>query len=105
MLHLNKMINLDTGALQTETTGKKIVRKLQEYLFSKMSPDERAILPEDKIQHLLVGVCDLLYSIFQQYAQKKTKKKQLLHQSFTPILYLVIHCRLVTNLSWPLILK
>ena len=72
MLHLNKMINLDTGALQTEATGEKIVRKLQEYLLSKMSPDERAVLPEDKIQCLLVGVCDLLYSIFQQYAQKST---------------------------------
>ena len=72
MLHLNKMINLDTGALQTETTGEKIVCKLQEYLLSKMSPDERAVLPEDKIQHLFVGVCDLLYSIFQQYAQEST---------------------------------
>ena len=72
MLHLNKMINLDTGALQTETMGEKIVHKLQEYLLSKMSPGERAILPEDKIQRLLLGVCDFLYSIFQQYAQETT---------------------------------
>ena len=55
MLHLNKMINLDTGALQTKTTGEKIVCKLQEYLLSKMSPDKCAVLPEDKIQRLLVG--------------------------------------------------
>ena len=56
MLHLNKMINLYTDALQTEMTGEKIVWKLQEYLLSKMGPDERAVLPEDKIQCLLVGV-------------------------------------------------
>ena len=40
ILNLNKMVNLDTSKLQTETTGEKIVLKLQEYLLSKMSPDE-----------------------------------------------------------------
>ena len=46
--------------------------KLQEYLLNKMSPDECAVLPEDKIQRLLVRVCDFLYSIFQQYVQETT---------------------------------
>ena len=56
MLNLNKMINIDTRKLQTETTGEKIVRQLQDYLLQHASADERAVLPEDKIQHLLVGV-------------------------------------------------
>ena len=47
---------MDTSKLQTETTGERIVQKLQEYLLSKMSPDKQDVLPEDKIQCLLVGV-------------------------------------------------
>ena len=50
------MINLDTAQLQTETTGAKIVQKLQEYLLTQVSASETAVLPEDKIQCLLVGV-------------------------------------------------
>ena len=50
------MINLDPEQLKTETTGEHIVRQLQEYLLSKMDPKERAVLPEDKIQRLLIGV-------------------------------------------------
>ena len=53
---VDDIINLDTEKLQTETTGEKIVRKLQEYLLQKDKPLEMAILPEDKIQRLLVGV-------------------------------------------------
>ena len=54
VFNLDKMINLDTAKLQTETTGAKIVQKLQEYLLSHTQ--EAAVLPEDKIQRLLVGV-------------------------------------------------
>ena len=50
----DKMINLDMAKLQTETTGAKIVQKLQEYLLSHTQ--EAAVLPKDKIQCLLVGV-------------------------------------------------
>ena len=50
------MINLDPEQLKTETTGEHIVRQLQEYLLSRTNPDERAVLPDDKIQQLLVGV-------------------------------------------------
>ena len=53
---IDRMINLDTAQLQTETTGVKIVQKLQEYLLTQMSASETAVLPEDKIQRLLVGV-------------------------------------------------
>ena len=50
------MINLDTAELKTEETGQKIIQKLQEWLLQKSSGDMVAILPEDKIQRLLVGV-------------------------------------------------
>ena len=53
---IDRMINLDTSQLQTKTTGAKIVQKLQEYLLTQMSASETAVLPEDKIQRLLVGV-------------------------------------------------
>ena len=56
VLELDKMINLDPRELKTEATGEKIIRQLQEYLLSKVDTDERAVLPEDKIQRLLVGV-------------------------------------------------
>ena len=56
ILNLDKMVHLDTSQLHTETTGKKIIKQLQEYLLSKVSADERAVLPENKIQRLLGGV-------------------------------------------------
>ena len=50
------MINLDPRELKTEATGERIVCQLQEYLLLKVDADECAVLPEDKIQRLLVGV-------------------------------------------------
>ena len=50
------MVNLDTRQLHIETTGQKIIKQLQEYLLSKVSADEQAVLPENEIQRLLVGV-------------------------------------------------
>ena len=56
VLEVDKIINLDASQLKTEETGEKIVTKLQQWLLSKTEPDQRAVLPEDKIQRLLVGV-------------------------------------------------
>ena len=55
------MINIDAKKLQTETTGEKIVHQLQDYLLQHTSADERAVLPEDKIQRLLVGISLLFF--------------------------------------------
>ena len=55
ILNLDKMVNLDTRQLHTKTTGEKIIKQLQEYLLNKVSADERPVLPENKIQCLLVG--------------------------------------------------
>ena len=40
VLNPNKMINIDAKKLQTETTGEKIVRQLQDYLLQHTSADE-----------------------------------------------------------------
>ena len=56
VLELDEIINLDTTKLQTETTGEKIVAEIQAWLLTKASSQETAVLPEDKLQRLLVGV-------------------------------------------------
>ena len=44
------------------------MRKLQEYLLQKDKPLEMAILPEDKIQHLLVGVTISILLLTSEFA-------------------------------------
>ena len=64
VLEVDKIINLDTSQLKTEETGEKIVTKLQQWLLTKTEPDQRAVLPEDKIQRLLVGVSRIILQIY-----------------------------------------
>ena len=63
VFNIDEIINLDTQKLQTETTGAKIVSKIQDWLLTRVSSQETAILPEDKMQRLLVGVSNLLLLI------------------------------------------
>ena len=56
IFNLEEAINLDASRLQTETTGEKIVKQIQEWLLTKVNSSETAVLPEDKMQRLLVGV-------------------------------------------------
>ena len=72
VLNLNKMVNLDTKQLHTETTGEKIVKQLQEYLLNKVSANEWAVLPEDKIQCLLVGVTYFLTSRYLKFFKRSS---------------------------------
>ena len=53
---VDAIINLDTQKLQTETTGAKIIEEIQEWLLTRVSSQETAVLPDDKVQRLLVGV-------------------------------------------------
>ena len=53
---VEEAINLDASKLETETTGERIVKQIQEWLLTKVSSSETAVLPEDKMQKLLVGV-------------------------------------------------
>ena len=53
---MDEIINLDTQKLQTEATGAKIVAEIQDWLLTRVGSQETAVLPEDKMQRLLVGV-------------------------------------------------
>ena len=55
-MNVDEIINLDTSLLQTETMGEKIVRELQEWLLTNPAAPNMAVLPDDKIQRILVGV-------------------------------------------------
>ena len=61
---MNEVINLDASQIQTETTGARIVKEIQEWLLSKEVPEEMAVLPEDTTQCLLVGVSIFDCSLF-----------------------------------------
>ena len=56
IFNMDEIINLDPTKLKAEETGERIVRKIQEWLISETSAGERAALPEDVTQHLLIGV-------------------------------------------------
>ena len=58
---MDDIINLDTTKLQTEATGQKIVKDIQEWLLTRSSSQETAVLPDDKVQRLLVGVCTFFF--------------------------------------------
>ena len=53
---MDELINLNTTKLQIGATGEWIVKKIQEWLLTRVSSQETAVLPEDKVQRLLVGV-------------------------------------------------
>ena len=59
---VDAIINLDTQKLQTETTGAKIIEEIQEWLLTRVSSQETAVLPDDKVQRLLVGVS--IYTLY-----------------------------------------
>ena len=53
---MDEIINFDTSLLQTEATEEKIVRELQEWLLTNPATPNMTVLPDDKIQRILVGV-------------------------------------------------
>ena len=42
---------------KTEESGERCIRKIQEFMVHDVSSKEVAVLPEDKLQKLAVGVC------------------------------------------------
>ena len=79
---VDEVINLDPSKLKTEETGERIVRKIQEWLISETSAGERAALPEDVTQCLLIGVSKIniqqnpfefskMYHLFSNFYQFK----------------------------------
>ena len=61
LIDLNKMANLDMGKLpKVEESGERCVRRIQEFIINELSSSEAAVLPEDKLQRLVVGVSGFL---------------------------------------------
>ena len=61
LIDLSKMANLDMAKLpKVEEYGKRCVRRIQEFIINELSSSEAAVLPEDKLQQLVVGVSGFL---------------------------------------------
>ena len=90
---LSKLADLDMSKLpKTEESGDRCVRRIQEFLINEMPSAECGILPEDKLQRLMVGVsfffiqtrvCD-----FSSFSFVQTRVR---------FSYELIHFRLSTN--------
>ena len=51
------MEDLDMGKLpKVEESGDRCIRRIQEFIINELSSDQAAVLPEDKLQRLLVRV-------------------------------------------------
>ena len=51
------MADLDMEKLpEVEESGDRCIRRIQEFIINELSSDQAAVLPEDKLQRLLVGV-------------------------------------------------
>ena len=61
LIDLSKMADLDMGKLlKVEESGEMCVRRIQEFIINELSSSEAVVLPEDKLQWLVVGVCGFL---------------------------------------------
>ena len=45
---------------KVEESGERCIRKIQEFIINELSSSEAAVLPKDKLQRLIVGVCKFL---------------------------------------------
>ena len=58
LVDLSKMAALDMGKLpKVEESGERCIQRIQEFIINELSSSEAAVLPEDKLQQLVVGVC------------------------------------------------
>ena len=61
MLDLSKIAGMDLSKLPgVEQSGEHCIRNIQEWLLHEVSLSETAILPEDKLQRILVGVLEFV---------------------------------------------
>ena len=65
MIDLSKMADLDMGKLpKVEESGKQYIQKIQEFIINELSSLQGAVLLEDKLQRLVVGVRFFLSYVF-----------------------------------------
>ena len=61
LIDLSKMADLDMGKLpKVEESGERCIRRIQEFIINELSSSQTAVLLEDKLQRLVVGVCNFL---------------------------------------------
>ena len=57
MLDLSKIAGMDLSKLPgVEQSGERCIRNIQEWLLHEVSSEETAVLPDDKLQRIMVGV-------------------------------------------------
>ena len=62
LVDLSKMADLDMKKLpKVEESGERCIRRIQEFIINELSSDQAAVLPEDKLQRLVVGVSLFIY--------------------------------------------
>ena len=55
------MAALDMGKLpKVEESGERCIQRIQEFIINELPSSVATVLPEDKLQRLVVGVCKLL---------------------------------------------
>ena len=56
------MADLDMKKLpKVEESGERCIHRIQEFIINELSSDQAAVLPEDKLQRLVVGVSLFIY--------------------------------------------
>ena len=90
---LSKLADLDMNKLpHPEESGDRCIRRIQEFLINEMSSTECGVLPEDKLQRLVVGVSTL--SFFQQtFLQTRVWLFVVSILLQTQVHYLCLSCR------------
>ena len=62
LIDLSKMADLDMKKLpKVEESGEQCICRIQEFIINELSSDQAAVLPEDKLQRLVVGVSLFIY--------------------------------------------
>ena len=81
MLDLSKIAGMDLHKLPgVEQSGERCIRNIQEWLLHEVSSEKTAVLPEDKLQRIMVG-----YVLVPVCAQTRVCFLSLLHSSQTRV--------------------
>ena len=95
---MDKLTGFDLRTLpNVEEAGESCVRKIQEYMLHDISSKEAAILPEDKLQKLAVGVCILKYS-YSSFTSLQTRVSCSISSNF-PRTQVCLFCFLLGSQS------
>ena len=97
LIDLSKMADLDMGKLpKVEESGERCMRRIQEFIINELSSSEAVVLPEDKLQRLVVGVCGFLRTF---------NELEFVTFQFSLVYKPSFYCRLSTSWRSPLTLR